>query len=127
MIHRRSFDDDGPRSTESRGGQGQTSASSALLCKSSLTLVGQIVLAKQIHRFAISTDYTSSAEEWTSKIFFESEFAGSGGQVGTAVAGSAGSSSNLAHPALMYIARIPLLSLQMMIASNVLARRESHR
>jgi hypothetical protein len=49
----------------------------------------------------------------------QSELAGSGGQMGATVAGSAGPSSGLAPPALMYVAPIPLLSLQMLTVSNI--------
>ncbi|KAF8196499.1 hypothetical protein BJ912DRAFT_955419 [Pholiota molesta] len=112
-----------PRSTESRDGQGQPQASNVALCKRSLISAGQIVLIDRIHRFGISTDRASFAEEWNAVIAFQSELAGSGGQMGATVASSAGSSSNLAPPALMYVAPIPLLSLPMLIVSGVLARR----
>jgi hypothetical protein len=112
-----------PRSTESRGGQVQHPANNVPLfqCKRSLICAGQIVLANRIHHFVISTDPTSSTEEWNSDSQFQSELAGSGGQMGATVAGSAGSSSNLAPHALMYVAPIPLLSLKMLIVSDVLA------
>ncbi|KAF8169078.1 hypothetical protein BJ912DRAFT_1000704 [Pholiota molesta] len=117
-----------PRSTESRGRQVQPQppASNVALCKRSLISAGQIVLIDRIHRFGISTDRGSFAEEWNTVIAFQSELAGSGGQMGTTVASSAGSSSNTAPPALMHVAPIPLLSLKMLIVSGAptLRRRE---
>ncbi|KAF8169072.1 hypothetical protein BJ912DRAFT_1000688 [Pholiota molesta] len=111
-----------PQSTESRGGQVQPQASNVSLCKRSLISAGQIVLMDRIHHFAISTDHTSFTEEWDmiQQLNLSSP---AGGQMGATVAGSAGSSSNPAPPALMYVAPIPLLSLQI-ITAPTLRRRE---
>jgi hypothetical protein len=110
-----------PRSTVSQGGQVQPPTSNVPQCKSSLVSAGQIGLIDHIHRSAISTDRTSFAEEWNTNTIIQSELAGNVGQMGATVTGSAGSSSNLAPHALMYVAPIPLLSLQMLIVSDVLA------
>jgi hypothetical protein len=110
-----------PHSIVSQGGQVQPPTSNVPQCKSSLIPAGQIGLIDHIHRSAISTDQTSFAEEWNTNTIMESELAGRGGQMGATVASSAGPSSSLAPHALMYVAPIPLLSLQILIVSDVLA------